>query len=129
MNIPRNFWQETIYTINLGKRYEKHLIKELKLKTNIKILAKKNSSFRAKLDCIDNDFNKWLEEKVLKKEFNNNTLSERQKNLKNINKQLEEVWKNNIQGKINVFEKAKQKLVFSITYQLLSLTQPTQIPS
>lgn len=46
------------------------------------------------------------------------------KTWKNINKQLQETWRNNIQGKINAFKKAKKKLQkgFRITYQLLSLT-------
>lgn len=48
------------------------------LKTDIKILTAKRDRFRVNLDSIDNDFNKWPEEKELNKEFNNNSLSERQ---------------------------------------------------
>lgn len=48
------------------------------LKTDIKILTAKRDRLRVNLDSIDNDFNKWPEEKELNKEFNNNSLSERQ---------------------------------------------------
>lgn len=48
------------------------------IKTDIKILTAKRDRFRVNLDSIDNDFNKWPEEKELNKEFNNNSLSERQ---------------------------------------------------
>ena len=47
-----------------------------KLKTDTKILTAKTDHFRVNLDSIDNDFNKWSEEKELNKEFNNNSLSE-----------------------------------------------------
>ena len=64
----------------------------------------------AKLDSIDNDFNELLEEKELSEEFKNNILSKWHKNVENVNKRLEEVWKNNIQEKRNAFKKDKEEL-------------------
>ena len=48
--------------------------------------------------------------KELSEEFKNNILLERHKNVKNVNKRLQEVWKNNIQGKRNAFKKDKEEL-------------------
>ena len=45
-----------------------------KLKTEMQILTTRREHFREKLDGIDNDFNKWLQEKELSEEFKNNVL-------------------------------------------------------
>ena len=45
----------------------------------MEISTTRREHFRVKLESIDNDFNKWLEEKELSEEFNNNILSERPK--------------------------------------------------
>ena len=42
--------------------------------------------------------------KKLSKEFKINISSEGQKDVKNVYKQMEEIWKNNIQGKRNAFK-------------------------
>ena len=81
-----------------------------KLKTEMEILTTRREHFREKLDSIDDDFNKWLQEKELRKEFKNNILSEWHKNVENVNKRFEEVWKNNIKGKRNGFKKDKEEL-------------------
>ena len=59
-----------------------------KLKTEMEVLTTRMEHFRVKLDRIDNNFNEWLEEKELNKEFKNNILSEWYKNVENVNKQL-----------------------------------------
>lgn len=56
-------------------------------------LTTKRENFRVKLHSIDNDFNEWLEVKKLSKEFKINISSEGQKDLKNVYKQMEEIWK------------------------------------
>ena len=92
---------------------EKQLYEKLnleKLKTEMEILTASREHFREKLDSIDNYFNKWLQEKKLSEEFKNNILSEWHKNVENISKRLEEVWKNNIKGKRNAFKKDKEEL-------------------
>ena len=77
----------------------------------MEVLTTRREHVRVKLDSIDNDFNKWHQEKKeLSEEFKNNILLERHKNVKNVNKRLQEVWKNNIQGKRNVFTKDKEEL-------------------
>ena len=45
----------------------------------MEISTTRREHFRVKLDSIDNDFNKWLEEKELSEEFKNNILSQRPK--------------------------------------------------
>ena len=52
----------------------------------MEILTTRREHFREKLDSIDNDFNKWLQEKELSEEFKNNILSEWHKNVENVNK-------------------------------------------
>ena len=52
------------------------------------------TSEKVKLDSIDNDFSECLEKKKeLSEEFKINILSEWHKNVENVNKRLEEVWK------------------------------------
>ena len=92
---------------------EKQLYEKLnleKLKTEMEIVTTRKKHFRVKMDSIDNDFNKWIQEKELSQEFKNNILSEWHKNVKNVNKRLEDVWKNKIQGKRNIFKKDKEEL-------------------
>ena len=76
----------------------------------MEISTTRREHFRVKLDSIDNDFNKLLEEKELSEEFKNNILSERPKYIENVNKRIEKVWKNNIQLKRNAFKKDKEEL-------------------
>ena len=59
----------------------------------MEILTTKRENFRVKLHSIDNDFNEWLEVKKLSKEFKINISSEGQKDVKNVYKQMEEIWK------------------------------------
>ena len=60
----------------------------------MKILTTRKDHFKVKLDSIDNDFSECLEkEKELSEEFKINILSEWHKNVENVNKRLEEVWK------------------------------------
>ena len=76
MYIPRKFGQDSIYMMN---NREKQLYQKLnleKLKIEIEILKTRKEQFRVKLDSIDNDFNKWIEEKELNEESKNNILSE-----------------------------------------------------
>lgn len=76
MYIPRKFGQDSIYMMN---NQEKQLYQKLnleKLKIEIEILKTRKEQFRVKLDSIDNDFNKWIEEKELNEESKNNILSE-----------------------------------------------------
>ena len=95
----------------------------------MEILTTRRKHFRVKLDSVDNDFNKWPEEKQLPEEFESNILSEWQKNVENINKWNEEVWKNNILGKRKAFKKDKEEIqkrfntVFTV-FQPSSATQP-----
>ena len=63
--IPRKFRQDPIHTIN---DWEKLLYEKLnleKLKTEMEILTRRREHFRVKLDSIDNDFNKWFQDKEL----------------------------------------------------------------
>ena len=83
MYIPRKFRQDSIYMMNTQ---EKQLHEKLNLE-KLEILTTTRERFKVKLDSIDNDFNKWLEEKKLSEEIKNNILSEWQKNLENVNKQ------------------------------------------
>ena len=83
MYIPRKFRQDSIYMMNTQ---EKQLHEKLNLE-KLEILTTTREHFKVKLDSIDNDFNKWLEEKKLSEEIKNNILSEWQKNLENVNKQ------------------------------------------
>ena len=76
----------------------------------MEILTTRRDHFREKLDRINNDFKKWLQEKELSERFKNSILSEWHKNVENVNKRLEVVWKNNIQGKSNAFKKDKEEL-------------------
>ena len=76
MYIPRKFGQDSIYKMN---NREKQLYQKLnleKLKIEIEILKTRKEQFRVKLGSIDNDFNKWIEEKELNEESKNNILSE-----------------------------------------------------
>ena len=76
MYIPRKFGQDSIYMMN---NREKQLYQKLnleKLKIEIEILKTRKEQFRVKLGSIDNDFNKWIEEKELNEESKNNILSE-----------------------------------------------------
>ena len=59
----------------------------------MEILTTRRKHFKVKIDSVDNDFNKWPEEKQLPEEFESKILSEWQKNVENINKWNEEVWK------------------------------------
>ena len=60
----------------------------------MKILTTRKDHFKVKPDSIDNDFSECLEkEKKLSEEFKINILSEWHKNVENVNKRLEEVWK------------------------------------
>ena len=54
----------------------------------MEILITRREHFRQKLDSIDSDFNEWLEEKQLREELKNNTLSKWRKNVENNNKLL-----------------------------------------
>ena len=95
----------------------------------MEVLTIRREHVRVNLDSIDNDFNKWHQEKKeLKEEFKNNILLEWHKNVKNVNKRLEEVWKNNIQGKRNVLKKDKEELQkrSNTISQPSSSTQKTQ---
>ena len=54
---------------------EKQLYEKLnleKLKTEMEILTARSEHFRVKLSSIDNDFNKWIQEKELSEELKNN---------------------------------------------------------
>lgn len=70
----------------------------------MEILTTKRENFKVKLHSIDNDFNEWLDVKKLRKEFKINILSEGQKDVENVYKQMEEICKNSIQGKRNAFK-------------------------
>ena len=72
MYIPRKFQQYSIHTMN---DREKQLYEKLnleKLKTEMEILTARREHFRVKLSSIDNDFNKWIQEKELSEELKNN---------------------------------------------------------
>ena len=72
MYIPRKFQQYSIHTMN---DREKQLYEKLnleKLKTEMEILTARSEHFRVKLSSIDNDFNKWIQEKELSEELKNN---------------------------------------------------------
>ena len=120
MPVTGKFRRDSIYTMN---NWEKQLYEKLKLEK-----LKRREHFRVKLDSIDNDFNKWLEEKELSEEFKNNVLSERPKYIENVNKRIEKIWKNNIQFKRNAFKKDKEELQkrSNATSQPSSSTKPTQ---
>ena len=94
----------------------------------MEILTTRREHFREELDSIDNDFDKWLQEKELSREFKKSILSKWHKNEENVNKRLEEVCKNKIQGKRNAFEKDKEELQnrSHTISQLSSSTQKTQ---
>ena len=65
MYIPRKFRQDSIHTMN---DREKQLYEKLnleKLKTEMEIVTTRKKHFRVKMDSIDNDFNKWIQEKEL----------------------------------------------------------------
>ena len=65
MYIPRKFRQDSIHTMN---DREKQLYEKLnleKLKTEMEIVTTRKKHFRVKMDSIDNDFNKWMQEKEL----------------------------------------------------------------
>ena len=83
----------------------------------MEILIARREYFRVKLNSIYNDFNKWIQEKELGEELKNNILSEWHKNIKNVNKRLEEVWKNNIEGKRKAFKKDKEELIQYLNHQ------------
>ena len=83
----------------------------------MEILTGRREYFRVKLNSIYNDVNKWIQEKELGEELKNNILSEWHKNIKNVNKRLEEVWKNNIEGKRKAFKKDKEELIQYLNHQ------------
>ena len=83
----------------------------------MEILTGRREYFRVKLNSIYNDVNKWIQEKELGEELKNNILSEWHKNIKNVNKRLEEVWKNNIEGKRKAFKKGKEELIQYLNHQ------------
>ena len=62
-----------------------------KVKTEMEILTTGTEHFFVKLGNMDNDFNEWLVEKELSKEFQNNILSEWLRKVEYVNKQLGEV--------------------------------------
>ena len=110
---------------------EKQLYEKLnleKLKTEMEILTARREHFRVKLSSIDNDLNKWIQEKELSEELKNNIWSEWHENVKNVNKRLEEVWKSDIQGKRKAFKKDKEELQkrSNTIFQPSSSTQKTQ---
>ena len=83
----------------------------------MEILTGRREYFTVKLNSIYNDVNKWIQEKELGEELKNNILSEWHKNIKNVNKRLEEVWKNNIEGKRKAFKKDKEELIQYLNHQ------------
>ena len=63
MYILRKFRKYSVHTIN---DREKRLYEKLnlgKLKTEMEVLTTRREHVRVKLDSIDNDFNKWHQEK------------------------------------------------------------------